>query len=57
MVEKPNVAWKDIAGLESAKSALHEIVVLPNLRPELFTGLRSPARGVLLFGPPGTGND
>jgi spastin len=57
MVEKPNVAWNDIAGLESAKSALHEIVVLPNLRPELFTGLRSPARGVLLFGPPGTGND
>ncbi|KAI8847420.1 P-loop containing nucleoside triphosphate hydrolase protein [Chytridium lagenaria] len=55
VVNGPNVTWSDIVGLETAKQALREIVILPTLRPELFTGLRSPARGVLLFGPPGTG--
>eukprot|EP00041_Stephanoeca_diplocostata_P017763 m.365073 g.365073 ORF g.365073 m.365073 type:complete len:325 (+) comp20811_c0_seq7:90-1064(+) len=49
------VSMSDIIGLEGAKKALHEIVVMPALRPELFTGLRRPARGLLLFGPPGNG--
>lgn len=49
------VRWDDIAGLEQAKTSLKETVVYPFLRPDLFSGLREPARGMLLFGPPGTG--
>ena len=55
MMESPGVQWSDIAGLEFAKKSVREIVVWPILRPELFTGLRGPPKGLLLFGPPGTG--
>ncbi|KAK3036330.1 hypothetical protein RJ639_031737 [Escallonia herrerae] len=51
----PSVKWEDIAGLEKAKQSLEEMVILPTIRKDLFTGLRKPARGLLLFGPPGTG--
>ena len=52
---KPGVKFSDVVGLDGAKQILKEIIIIPNLRPDLFTGLRSPPRGLLLFGPPGTG--
>lgn len=55
VVRGDEVHWDDIAGLDPAKKALKEAVVYPFLRPDLFSGLREPARGMLLFGPPGTG--
>ncbi|XP_002736300.1 vacuolar protein sorting-associated protein 4B [Saccoglossus kowalevskii] len=55
IMERPNVKWEDVAGLESAKEALKEAVILPIKFPHLFSGNRKPWRGILLFGPPGTG--
>ncbi|TKR86688.1 hypothetical protein L596_011227 [Steinernema carpocapsae] len=55
MVSRSEISWDDVAGLDGAKKSLREIVVLPFKRPDLFTGIRAPAKGVLLFGPPGTG--
>ncbi|MHA1137361.1 MAG: CDC48 family AAA ATPase [Candidatus Thorarchaeota archaeon] len=55
-VEKPNVKWEDVGGLAKVKSQLIEAVEAPIKRPEVFQemGIRAP-KGVLLFGPPGTG--
>ena len=50
-----NVEWDEIAGLEDAKQLLNEAAILPFIIPEYFTGIRTPWRGILLFGPPGTG--
>ncbi|XP_041646457.1 vacuolar protein sorting-associated protein 4B-like [Cheilinus undulatus] len=55
VMEKPNIKWDDVAGLEGAKEALKEAVILPIKFPHLFQGKRKPWRGILLFGPPGTG--
>ncbi len=48
----PKVELDDIAGLDFAKQVVKEMVVWPNMRKELFTGLRTPPKGLLLFGPP-----
>ncbi|XP_076954355.1 ATPase family AAA domain-containing protein FIGL1-like [Bidens hawaiensis] len=55
MDRDPNVRWDDIAGLHHAKKCVTEMVIWPLMRPDLFRGVRAPGRGLLLFGPPGTG--
>lgn len=52
---KVNVRWESIAGLNEAKHLLQEAVVLPLWMPDYFKGIRRPWKGVLMFGPPGTG--
>lgn len=50
------VSFEDIGALEDTKESLQELVMLPLRRPDLFKGgLLKPCRGILLFGPPGTG--
>lgn len=53
--DRPNVKWEDVAGLEGAKEALKEAVLLPIKFPQMFQGNRKPWKGILLYGPPGTG--
>ena len=59
-VANPNAistTFDEIGGLGETKRALQEIVILPLLRPELFSGgsLLKPVKGCMLYGPPGTG--
>ncbi|KAH0850873.1 LOW QUALITY PROTEIN: hypothetical protein HID58_095158 [Brassica napus] len=51
------VSFDDIGALENVKDTLKELVMLPLQRPELFGKgqLTKPTKGILLFGPPGTG--
>ena len=55
-IERPNVRWGDIGGLDNVKKELKEAVELPLKNPEVFArlGIR-PVKGILLVGLPGTG--
>jgi ATPase family associated with various cellular activities (AAA) len=52
----PALSFADLGGVEDVAAALHELVSLPLMQPQLFTryGLKPP-KGVLLHGPPGSG--
>ena len=56
MTEKPTVTWKDIGGMDMQKQEVREAIELPLLQHHLYKQIGiDPPRGVLLFGPPGTG--
>jgi transitional endoplasmic reticulum ATPase len=56
LIEIPKVKWEDVGGLEEVKEALKEAVEWPLQNPENFKRLGiKPARGILLYGPPGCG--
>ncbi len=56
VVERPNVTFNDIGGLEKQIEELREVVELPLKQPELFRAMGiEPPKGVLLYGPPGCG--
>ncbi|MEK6986749.1 MAG: CDC48 family AAA ATPase [Candidatus Thermoplasmatota archaeon] len=56
LIEKPNVHWDDIGGLDEAKQELKESIEWPIRMNRLFVHFDArPPRGILLYGPPGTG--
>lgn len=56
IIEKPDVSYADIGGLDEQIRDVKEAVEDPLLRPELYKKVGiNPPKGVLLVGPPGTG--
>jgi hypothetical protein len=56
MSEKPDVTYKDIGGMDVQKQEVREAIELPLLQHHLYQQIGiDPPRGVLLYGPPGTG--
>jgi transitional endoplasmic reticulum ATPase len=56
LVQKPNVKWEDIGGLQQVKEELAEAIEWPLTHGDLFAQADvRPPKGLLLYGPPGTG--
>lgn len=56
LVQKPNVKWQDIGGLQQVKDELAEAIEWPLTHGDLFAQADvRPPKGILLYGPPGTG--
>ncbi len=56
LVETPNVDWKDVGGIEPAKEELREAIEWPMKYSDSFKRMGIlPAKGILLYGPPGSG--
>jgi len=55
-VEVPQVQWTQVGGLRQVKQELMESVEWPLKKPEVFKRMGiNPPRGILLYGPPGSG--
>merc|ERR1712186_80292 len=54
--EKPDVSYNDLGGCKDQIEKIREVVEMPLLHPERFVTLGiDPPKGVLLYGPSGTG--
>ena len=55
-MQRPNVQWTDVGGLQEVKEELKEAIEWPLKHADLFAQADTvPPKGLLLFGPPGTG--
>ncbi|MHC1570945.1 MAG: CDC48 family AAA ATPase [Methermicoccaceae archaeon] len=56
LIERPNVSWNDIGGLDDVKQELIEVVEWPLKYGRVYDHLKARVpKGILLYGPPGTG--
>ncbi len=56
LVQRPNVKWEDVGGLQKVKEELAEAIEWPLKHGELFMEADvKPPKGILLYGSPGTG--
>jgi proteasome regulatory subunit len=56
IIEKPEVTYEDIGGLDEQLREIREAVEEPMIKPELYIKVGiEPPKGVLLVGPPGVG--
>lgn len=56
VIERPNVKYSEIGGLDQQIQEVREVIELPLKKPDLFKELGIiPPKGILLYGPPGTG--
>jgi len=56
VVDKPDITYDSVAGLDEQIQSIREAIELPLLEPELFAKIGiTPPKGILLVGPPGCG--
>jgi SpoVK/Ycf46/Vps4 family AAA+-type ATPase len=55
-LEKPDVSFEDVGGMEKLKEEIQLKIILPLQHPELYEAYgKKPGGGILMYGPPGCG--